>query len=135
MKVIKVTYMRRMIMILGLAAIAFLNFVGALPRMYIGVGHQVGSDIVKVVRADDSDGNVLRSGQRVDLSMPVFESGSSTPTGQRVIVYLHNSYKDEKIEWYPRMTLCILGGTVLLNLIFWLTERKNPEPSRESPVA
>ena len=110
--------LRLAVWIVGLGAISVVNAVGAFPRYYKGEQHPVGSDVVSVYTPEGSDGEVT-----VPVKEWRHENGSFVETGSRVRVYLRNGYKDDVIEWYPRVTLGILVVSMVVNLFFSVIER------------
>jgi hypothetical protein len=102
----------QMIWIAGLVIIGLINLWGAQPRMYKGVAHAVGSDVVWVYAPTDEQG---------ELTVPVVTSGDLTETGARVQVYLRYAYKekDEEVLWCPRATLWVMAGCLLASVVAW----------------
>jgi hypothetical protein len=96
--------------------IAIINMAGAMkPKFIKGVQHPVGSDVVNVYTEEDGSNFPV-----VPVQQPQQGSPGYVNTDLWVRVYLRNSYKDDQIVWYPRMTLGVLGVTgimILLTLI------------------
>ena len=111
-----VTLVRTLNLSFGIALILAVNAVGALPRIYIGVQHEVGPGIVSVYSS---------RGEPHELLTPIQTHGMSETgfidTGQSVQVYVRNWYKDDMILYYPRWTFLIALCTVVIHLalILW----------------
>lgn len=111
----------------GIALILAVNAVGALPRIYKGVQHQVGPEVVSVYSPQGGPHEIL-------TPIETFGQGDTLfiDTGQRVQVFVANRYKDDKILFYPRrtvlITLCmvVIHLALTLSLILWKS-RPNPE--------
>lgn len=83
-------------------AIFAVNFPYVLPRYYKDVQHAVGSELVSVY-VPHSDSSTV--------TVPVTDSANNfSETGQRVSVYLRNGYRDDEIQFAPRLTLALLVG-------------------------
>jgi hypothetical protein len=105
---------QRILWIVGVTVTIFLNLVGAMPRMYKGVRSRVGSDLVSVhalTGASEMNSIPVMKWDRPD---PNDTQGKFVETGEKVEVRLDNAYKDDQIVFYPRVTLCVLGATILL---------------------
>ena len=102
-------------------AIFAVNFPYVLPRYYKGSHHPVGSPTVKVhVPASDSEA----------LTVPVINrSDDFRETGQRVTVYLRNGYRDDEIQFAPRLTLSLLLGFGILYVIITRITTRPPTPT------
>jgi hypothetical protein len=82
--------------------------------MYKGVQDQVGTDLVQVDTYTGRPGEIPIPVKKWSGLNPNDVNGTFLETGERVRVYLRNDYKDDKIIFWPRMTLWILGTTILL---------------------
>ena len=102
-------------------AIFAVNFPYVLPRYYKGSHRPVGSPTVKVhVPASDS----------AALTVPVIEpTDGFRETGQRVSVYLRNGYRDDEIQFAPRLTLSLLLGFGVLYVIITRITTRPPAPT------
>lgn len=100
----------------GIALILAINAVGALPRIYKGVQHQVGPGIVSVYSPQGEPYEILTP---IETHGP--ESAGFIDTGQRVQVYVSNSYRDDEILFYPRWTFLITLCMAVIHLVLTLT--------------
>ena len=100
-----------------IACIAMLavNFPYILPRYYKGFYHVVGSPTVSVRVPRDSS----------TLTVPVTNLNDTTSEpGQHVAVYLRNGYRDDEIQFAPRLTVSLLlSFGILYAIITRITTR------------
>ena len=106
---------RKMIWIIGITLTLLTNLSGSMPRMYKGVQHEVGSDVVNVYSVQGLPHETPIPVMAWESTDPNDPNGKLVDTGQSVQVYLKNTYKDDLIAYYPRMTLWIVGATILLH--------------------
>jgi hypothetical protein len=90
-----------LIAICGVAAIALVNTELFMPH-YKGVQHAVGHDVASVYTPHGSDSPLV----------PV--ESDSNDTGQRVHVYIKNSYRDDDIRRSHTLTITVLVTSVAL---------------------
>ena len=84
---------QRFILVTACIAILAVNLPFALPRVYMGGYHAVGPDTVHVRLPS------------TNLNIP---SVVISETGQPVLVYLRNGYRDTETQLAPRLTLLLL---------------------------
>jgi hypothetical protein len=111
------------ILLLGTAALFFVNLPDALPfSAYKGAQHAVGSDVVQVY-TPPSDPSV----PTVAVTRTAKNPGEKdADTGERVTVYLRNSYREDAIHRSPQRTLLVLLGCVVLYGIASLVKSRKP---------
>jgi len=102
--------LRRLNLIVGISLVLGVNAIGALPRVYKGVQHPVGHEIVSVF---------IPSGEQRDILTPVedVKTNGFRDTGQRVQVYLRNGYKDDIVTFYPRITVLVLLAMAFIHAL------------------
>ena len=122
-----VVQFRNIVWVIALSLILLMNLLGAQRPFYKGVQRPVGPDLASVY--------VPFSDSEYEPPVPVMKwrgnncDGGLVDTGQKVLVCLRNSYKDDRIVFYPRVTLAILIPTVLIYLVLgWLIQH-SPPPS------
>lgn len=107
----------------GIVLILCVNVLGAIPRIYKGVQHPAGTDVVAVYESQ---------GEELAPLVPVqtWASGQdgSLDTGKRVQVFIKNTYKDNAITYYPRATLMIAAAVAILQSLCWLVRRWTSRP-------
>ena len=96
----------------GIIALVLVNTDLSMPR-YKGVQHSVGSDIASVYTADDDSSAPLVPIQRLQIDSKN-QSSSLSDTGQRVHVYIKNTYRDDDIRRAHSATIRVLVFFVLL---------------------
>jgi hypothetical protein len=102
--------LRRLNLIAGLSIVLGVNAIGAFPRVYKGVQHPVGHEIVSVY---------IPSGTERDMLTPVEEVSDHgfRDTGERVQVFLRNGYKDDAVTFYPRITVLVLLAMAFIHVL------------------
>ena len=96
------------------------NFPYILPRYYKGLYHVVGSPTVSVHVPHDSS----------TLAVPVTNlNDTASETGQHVAVYLRNGYRDDEIQFAPRLTLALLLSFSILYAIITRITMRLPTPT------
>jgi hypothetical protein len=100
------------ICVISFLLIAMINLLGSMRPLYKGVRHPVGSDVVNVYAGEEGSNIPV-----VPVKQYQQGSGGYVDTGSKVRVYLRNTYKDDQIVWYPRVTLGVLGVAGILILL------------------
>ena len=114
-------FLQNCILICGVILIGWINISPGL--IYKGLAHAVGPDVVQVYEPSALGG---------DPAIPVVHVGNpNTDTGQRVVVYIRNDYREDEIQSAPRRTLKLLGFLVviyfLVSLAGTLARRRTAE--------
>src|SRR5258708_3142718 len=94
------------IAICGIIALVVVNTDLFMPH-FKGVQHAVGSDVVSVYTADDDRSAASVPLQRLEVA-PNNQSSSLSDTGQRVHVYIKNTYRDDDIRRAHSRSLKVL---------------------------
>lgn len=123
---------RRIVWVTGITLTILVNIFGAIRPMYKGVQSPVGTDLVSVCVLRDEWGEKPIPVMKWNSPNPNDMNGKFVETGQEVRVSLRNTYKDDIIVSYPRLTLCILGATILLNCALGII--KPPLPSSDGAI-
>jgi hypothetical protein len=119
---------RRLVLIGGISVAVLVNSYGAVRPAYKGVQHPAGDDLVSVYPYTGGPGEMPVSVR--EWRPPNDPRSELVDTGQLVRVYLRNTYKDDIIVWYPRMTLRILGATLLLYVAVGFLIRRTRKTGR-----
>jgi hypothetical protein len=91
----------RAILVLACLSIFTVNLICALPRFHIGIGHLLGEETVRVLE--------LPASSSLTYTVPVQSFSEGHPeTGQRVRVLIGNNYREDEIQFAPRVTLVLL---------------------------
>ena len=115
-------FLQNSILICGVILIWWVNNSPGL--IYKGLMHAIGPEVVTVYEPSSLGG---------DPTIPVVHVGDpNTDTGQRVVVYIRNDYRDDEIQSAPRRTLKLLGFLVviysLVSLVGALVRRRAAQP-------
>lgn len=104
------------VLLTAAVAVGCVNLLAVIPYFHKGVQHPVGSDAVSVYlpRADSSVPTVPI------MQTPTNSNEAFTDTGQRVTVYLRNSYHEAEMRRYPKMTLSLF---LVFGIIYFIASR------------
>ena len=110
------------ILLIACIAIFAVNFPYVLPRYYKGVQHVVTSPTVSVYVPHPNSSTP---------TVPVINTNEGfAETGQRVLVYLRNGYRDDEIQFAPRLTLSLL---LFFGFLYAVITRITMRPAAPTP--